>query len=429
MRSKFQELQDTLSGFVDQNDNLLLVINTTDLEMAYLLKALEGMDDASASDLFLVFGEPFTDGPAYATAIMRNLRAQMEVARAGLIERGEEPLTPLPALCDDEAASPAVRLRAAIDHAASWLPAGGGHRMVWGFLPMRIDDPNGLALVVREFILWRGPEPWMKGLRVMARDDRAHPCLFPGLRTHKAPGVLLYDLDLSPTALNDGLVREAADRSAPVADRMQALLQLAGIDFAYQRYREAIQKYKVLNNYYAAHKAPVMQAVVLQGVGDALRQMQEHALAKEIYHRSLALVMHTQALPVLLNLTFAIGDVSLVLEDYRDAEGFMGLAAQIADKMGNPFVQADALEKQGMARDRRRDLAGAVLVWQEAAALSKTCAYPERQQSVLQRLIRAYKTLGQRDARRACEAELQVARRANDAAASTAHVLSLGAAS
>ena len=61
----------------------------------------------------------------------------------------------------------------------------------------------------------------------------------------------------------------------PVADRMQALLQLAGIDFAYQRYPEAIQKYKILNNYYAAHQAPVMQAVVLQGVGDALRRMQQ----------------------------------------------------------------------------------------------------------------------------------------------------------
>ena len=125
MRSKFQEMQDTLRGFVNQNDNLLLVISTTDLEMAYLLKVLEGMDDASASDLFLVFGEPFTDGPAYATAIMRNLRAQMEVARAGLIERGEAPLSPLPAVCDDVAASPAVRLRAAIDHVASWLPERG----------------------------------------------------------------------------------------------------------------------------------------------------------------------------------------------------------------------------------------------------------------------------------------------------------------
>ena len=125
----------------------------------------------------------------------------------------------------------------------------------------------GWLWVVREFILWRGPEPWMKGLRVIARDDRTHPFLFPGLRAHKAPGVLLYDLDLSPKALNDALVREAADRSAPVADRMQALLQLAGIDFAYQRYPEAIQKYKVLNNYYAEHQAPVMQAVVAAGRG------------------------------------------------------------------------------------------------------------------------------------------------------------------
>jgi len=71
---------------------------------------------------------------------MRNLRAQMEVARVGLLERGEAPLAPLPAVCDDATASPAVRLRAAMDHVASLLPEGGGHRMIWGFLPMRIDD-------------------------------------------------------------------------------------------------------------------------------------------------------------------------------------------------------------------------------------------------------------------------------------------------
>ena len=54
----------------------------------------------------------------------------------------------------------------------------------------------------------------------------------------------------------------------------------------------------------------------------------------------------------------------------------MGLAAQIADKMGNPFVKADALEKQGMARDRRGDLAGAVRVWQAAAALEQDLRLP-----------------------------------------------------
>ena len=72
---------------------------------------------------------------------------------------------------------------------------------------------------------------------------------------------------------------------------------------------------------------------------------------------------------------------------------------------------------RGLARDRRGDLAGAVWVWQAAAAVSKTCASPERQPWVQARLIRA------------CEAALRITRRPNDAAVPMAHAPSLGAAS
>jgi tetratricopeptide (TPR) repeat protein len=414
-------VRDTLSQFVEQRDNLLLVVSTSDREMAYVLKTLEGMDEGSPSDLFLIFAEPFADGPAYASAIMKNLYVQMEVAKATLKERGEGPFPPLPELCDDEAAPPVARLRAAIDHVASLVPAQGGHRAVWGFLPLQIADQEGYARLAGEFVMWSGPELWMRGLRVIARDDRERPFLFPALRKKKAPGVLLYDLDMSPEALNDALVKEAADRSAPVADRMQALMQLAGIDYAYKRYPEAIDKYRVLYNYYAEHNAPAMQAVVLQGVGDAILRLGDPRAAKVKYHQGLALAMQTQSLPILLNLTSAIGDVDLGLEDYRDAEGFFGLAAQIAGKMQNPFVKADALEKQGLARERTGDEAGAVVAWRDAAALCKTFAYHERHRSVLERLIRAYRSMCLDEERRACEAELKATRQAMKEAAQAAH--------
>lgn len=417
MRRKLEEVRETLSKFVDQRDNLLLVVSLADREIAYVLKTLEGMDQTGPSDLYLIFAEPFTDGPAYATAILKNLRAQGEVAKVLLEQRGEEPFPPLPERCDDEAAPPGARLRAAIDHVASLVPSPGGHRVIWGFLPLQIADQEGYARLIGEFVMWSGLEPWMRGLRVVARDDRARPFLSPALRKKKAPGVLLYDLDMSPEALNDALVKEAADRSAPVADRMQALMQLAGIDHAYKRYPEAIEKYKLLYGYYEEHKAPAMQALVLQGVGDALLRMGNREGAKVKYHQGLALAMQTHSLPVLLNLTYAIGDLSLELKSLREAEGFFGLSAQIAGKMQNPFVKADALEKQGIAKDRTGDEVGAVVAWRDAAALSKTFAYHERQRSTLERLIRAYRSMALDEERRACEAELETAEQAMKEAA------------
>src|SRR5689334_8949727 len=116
MWRKLDELKATLGEFVDQRENLLLVVSCADPELSYVLKTLEGMDDTAPSDLFLVFGEPFTEAAQYASAIMKSLRVQMEIARAPREAEGEAPLPPLPALCDDAAAPPGARVRAAIDH-------------------------------------------------------------------------------------------------------------------------------------------------------------------------------------------------------------------------------------------------------------------------------------------------------------------------
>src|SRR5262249_22118965 len=150
---------------------------------------------------------------------------------------------PFPAVCDDAAAPPSARLRAAIDHVASMTPAGGEHRRLWGFLPVSVKDHVGYAELAGAFVPWKGRELWMRGLRVLARDDREEPFLLPALRKTKAPGVQLFEMDMSTPALCNALVMEAADKSQPVADRMQALLQLAALDYGYKRYDQAIEKY------------------------------------------------------------------------------------------------------------------------------------------------------------------------------------------
>ena len=412
MQRKLEEMNVTLRGFVDQRDNLLLVVGSTDAEMPYTLKTLEGLDDTAPSDLFLLFSEPFTDAPSYASRILQSLLAQMEAAKEDLAARQEAPWPPLPSVCEDAGAPPPRRIRAAVDHLASLMPAEGDSRLVFGLLPLHIDDQEGYARLVGEFIPWDGPKPWMRGLRFVARDDRARPFLIPALRKKKAPGVLLYEPDLRPEALNDALAKDAADPSLPVAERMQILVQLAGLDYAHKRYPQAIEKYIVLYDYYAENNAPAMQAVALHGVGDVLRRTGKREEAKKKYQQALALAFEVEALPVLLNLTFAIGDVSLELEDYAEAEGFFGLAQQLAGKLLNPFAKGDALEKQGIARYHKGDPDGAIAAWRDAKTLCASFDYHERRRSVLEWLITAYKDARMSAERHACEEELEAVRRA-----------------
>jgi tetratricopeptide (TPR) repeat protein len=193
---------------------------------------------------------------------------------------------------------------------------------------------------------------------------------------------------------------------------MEALAQLAALDHAHRRYPQAIEKYGVLYNYYGEHKVPGMQAVVLQGVGDVLRRQGDLKGARDKYQQGIALLSEPSALPILLNLTAAAGDVSLELRDHATAEGFFDIAQQIAGKLLNAFAKGDVLEKQGVARDEAGDHAGAIQVWKDASALCETFGYHERRRAVLEHLITAYKRAGQDAERRACEAELDAVRQA-----------------
>jgi tetratricopeptide (TPR) repeat protein len=223
-------------------------------------------------------------------------------------------------------------------------------------------------------------------------------------------------MDMSPAALNDALVKEAADPGLAMDRRVQALMQLAGLDYAHKRYPQAIEKYGLVFDYYARHEAPAMQAIALQGVGDCLVRTGDRRGAKLRYQQGLTLAAQAQALPVLLNLTSALGEITLELGEHREADGFFGLAAQLAGRLLNPFAKADAQEKQGIARQRAGDVPDAVVVWRDAAKLAQTFNYHERRCSVLSRLVDAYRSIHVDGERRLCEDELELARRAAKAA-------------
>ncbi|WP_144370139.1 hypothetical protein [Myxococcus stipitatus] len=407
MRRKLQELQDTLSGFVDQRDHLLLVVGSTEGEAAWVLKTLQGLDQETPSDLFLLFAHDAQNAAQYVTALVANLEAQLEGVNLARQEKGEERWPPLPSGCQDMRQAPAARLRAAIEHMRGLIPSDGDHRLVWVMMPLKIEDRVSYSQLVGQLLPHDGFQPWMRSLRIVVRDDRQAPFLVPALRKLGVTGALVYEPDLSTAALTDSLAQEAVDPATPVPERMQALLQLAALDYSYKRYPAAAEKYALLHAYYAEQGQKELQALCLQGAGDVLRAVGKFEQAKERYQQGLAVAVNTLALPILINLSMAAGDVSLELKQYADAEGYFDITDRVATKALNPFPKADAMEKIGVSRHLRKDVGKAVVAWKDAATFCRAVEYTVRLRSVLQRLENAYGAARMVAEQQACKKELQ----------------------
>ncbi|HLV66079.1 MAG TPA: hypothetical protein VKY73_09700, partial [Polyangiaceae bacterium] len=393
-RRLLEELNDTIADFVDQNDALTLVVAADDTSMAVIVKTLEGLDEQNGADVFLVFPDDAGPPDAYVASLVARLEAQRTQINELLSEEGKPPWPELPPSCHDPRLPPAERLHAAIGYVRARMPEEGDHRLVVALLPIAIRDPAGYAQIVASLVP-RGPiQPWMRGTRMLVRDDRGAPFLIPALRNAEAPGVLVYEPDFSPSALEAALGEEALDPETPVAARMQALMQLAALDYAHQRFGAAIEKYSILFAYYEGGNAKEMQALCLQGIGDVLRRAGRPAEAKQRYQQGLAYSAESPAAVITLNLCVSAGDVCLELGQIDEADGYFGIADKLASKLLNPSTKADCMEKQGIIQETKGNRRGALELYRDAAQMCREFEYPERLASVLERLRILYRGAG-----------------------------------
>jgi tetratricopeptide (TPR) repeat protein len=279
-------------------------------------------------------------------------------------------------------------------------------------LPQSIERPEAYAEAIAAILpsATLAPEENWPRVRLILRDDGAPPRIIEALRRSKNPDVLIYEPDLSPPALMDAMAHDVCEPGLPEAQRMQLLTELASLDYAYGRLEDASAKYEILYEYYRRHDAPLMQAFVLQGVGDVLRRVGPLPLARERYAQGLTLAITTKGLPLIQALAFAVGDVSLELQQFRDAADHLEIARKIAMSLHNRPVEADALEKIGDARLALKRPGEAISAWRDAAAVCRIAGYKERLLSVLGRMASIFGGARMHAEQRACENEMAAVR-------------------
>jgi hypothetical protein len=390
MKRKFEELRENLDEFVQQDDYPMLVVGCLSEELAYVVKFLQALDEKHPQNYIVVFPQPYEDAARYLDGVVESVRLQVEAAGPMRAEQGAPPFPPLPPTLTDARRTPAQRLRDVLDYLRSLLPNEDEHRVVVGFLPLSCKDLDSYAKLMATIMPAPTLQPWMKAVRIVAYDDRRHKKLVTGMRAAKVEHVLTFDVDFSTPALTDALVRDVADPSVPVPERMSGLMQLAALDYSYKRYPDALEKYGVLYKYYETEKVPSMQALALLGTGDTLRAAGHPKLAKQRLQQGIALGMEHKVLPVLLNLFLSITGVCMELQQFDEAESYADSGAKVAAAVLNPFAYADMHELKGDAQVAQGKLTDGLTTYKRCQELCKMYGYYHRWISVLERQKKLY---------------------------------------
>ncbi|HMJ66220.1 MAG TPA: hypothetical protein VK615_12820 [Candidatus Binatia bacterium] len=371
MRRKVEQLRECMARFVAQREDLVLVVRCSEPDAALANKVVEGLDEASSSEVFWLVVDEFKDPVSFAEACVRTFATKHEAVRLALEKQKKPPVPPLPAeIAHAGRLGPTERLRQLIIFSRSLLPTLEGCAVVWAFLPMKIS--NGTSYAELMSALWQHelPFPWCHHVRMIVRDS------FPDsvLKSKKegAPRVQEIAVDFSPDAIRNALEEEASDEQTPLGERVNNALLLAGIDFAHQRYDLALQQYDVVHRFAAATQNPTLAAIALMGMGEVQRAQGAEEKAAGFFQAAIAPAAQCDAppIPVLLNVYLNLGELRHGQKRWEEAEVFLHGAGEFAFLMRDPAQRLRSWKLLGDAQYQQAKIDLALKTWSNGAIVS-----------------------------------------------------------
>jgi tetratricopeptide (TPR) repeat protein len=394
MRKLYDQLIATLRTFLKQRDDLLLLVPCEDSEVALLLKALRDLDRESGADVFLLFAEDFQAPDTFMTNTAQRLQEEQKLTNEGIGGDGPK-LPPLPADFLDPENPPQARLEAGMRYAHSLIDPRQGQHFLWGMGPGRIGDPKAYL----ELLAQLPPEPdilpWMRGARIVARV----PADFQLDRSPlaKAKRVKVKPFTIPPNAHEEELLAAADNPKVPLGDRMQAEVQLAYLDYAHSRFDKAIERFLKALAFFQWAEIPVMEGLVICGLGDVARRQGN---LKEAQHWYACAVVPAakDGNPILMSMIVQNLAVAAFQEKrFADAEERYAELVTLKRAMLDEQGLAEALEWQGLSQEEQRAYDRAVVCWEESALIYKAFEMKDQLSPMLAHLRRGYQALDARE--------------------------------
>lgn len=405
MRKLFENARKEVSQFISQRDDLAMFVSCSHNDAGIALQILRDIEQANATDIFLLFADNFIQAGPFVDVTIERLREQHSLACEALAAKGREPLPQFPANLSDQSLPPEVRLQRAMSFARSLLPRDEGHRLVWAMFPQRIADRREYLRLAGSFVPREGVRPWMAGIRLLFRDETGTAEYAPELAN--ASRVRLMNLDLGPAAIEASTQSDVNDEEMPVEERMQALLSLAFLDYAHNRNDEAIAKYCLLLGHYQKAENPVMQAVVINAFGDIYHRRGELDQALHWYECAVPPAAAAKDPIILSTITRNLGDVAYKQGCYSNAEHYYDGVDKLSAITLDPGSKIRALEWRGLSQEKQGKHDEAIGSWEAAALLSRKMQITPLLRENLSHLERGYGNAGQKHKAESVKASLK----------------------
>lgn len=374
----------TLREFVEQRDDLLLVVAASDADAPLLTKLLQELDRASPADLFFIAPDAAGAPAGYVEALAARLRGQVALANAAAAD-GDTLITAPP---DFAAGPPAWRLQSMLEYLQTLVDLTAEQRFVCALVPEGVADAAGYE----KLLAGLAPSPhvvgWMRGARVVARVPADF--VLEGSRLAGAARVRFARLACPPDIYETELLADSADPAVPEADRMQSLVQLAYIDVAHGRGALADARFGQALAYFRWLKLPALEGLILNGLGDSARRAGDGATARRWYETALgpagesgSPMLVAAVVQNLAAVAYAEGEFAEAADCYADV---VTLRRGALDEEGI----SEALDWRGRSLEAGGDLAAALPCWEESAFVCREFEIGHRLGDVLGRLREGY---------------------------------------
>ncbi len=392
MRHLIDRFTKELRAFIAQREDLLLLVGGTSDDSAIALEVLRDLDRASTADLFLLFANDFVDTASFVDSVVKHLQEEHHLASESRRQAGDEPPPPIPDALLRAGSSPTRRLHDAIDFARSMLLPGGGNRLVWAMFPIRVENWPEYLKLVSSCVPWQAIAPWMRGLRLVFRVDASFSLDASPLAGARRTRVTR--VDFGPDALRENFRILAANEKLPMADRMEALLSLAFLASAHGQFADAESHFGTLLDYYREIDHPLMQAIVMNGLGEMARRQGDLDKANAWFESAVPPIVEAKEAVVMANVVQNLAAVAYEQKRYADAEEYYDGLATLKECLIDEDGKALALEWRGLSQEKQNVYEKAMLSWEEADLLCRVFELNHRHKPVLEHLRRAYRKLG-----------------------------------
>ena len=385
MQRLFDSVTDRLRTFLYQRQSMALILRSGDGETPAILKMLETLEEECAFALFWQFPEPFFNTSDYVSVILESFKSKFDMVRMLQQKEKMEVWPELPTAISDEAQMPEERLRVLMVFARCLVPTLNGGLLVWVMFPSEIADPIAYAKLMRDLVRHEWPIPWCHHMRIIIRND---PTIAIQRSLSEAPRIEFFEPDLSTSAVNKALEEDVNDENLPLEERLQSLLLTAGTDQSHARNDLALEKYRLLFDYYSNAGNLAMTAVAMNGMGEVYRNQDNRTEAGACFEA--ALVAATDgaetSTPILLNVFLNLGNLRLEERRWAEAEDYYDCAQKMATILRFAEIKIMILEQLGLAQSMQSKRSEAFLSWKAGAIISKRLEKPELLEKHLSRL-------------------------------------------